>query len=52
MACHYLKSEGNLEYLRRILRHSSILVTQRYLQSIQPEDPPVLPYPPAGTERR
>lgn len=38
MACHYLKSGGNLEYLRRILGHSSILITQRYLQSIQPED--------------
>lgn len=38
MATFYLKSGGNLEYLRRILGHSSILVTQRYLQSIQPED--------------
>lgn len=38
MACHYLKNGGNLEYLRRILGHSSILETQRYLQSIQPED--------------
>jgi integrase/recombinase XerD len=37
-AVHYLKSGGNLEYLRRILGHSSILVTQRYLQSIQPTD--------------
>jgi site-specific recombinase XerD len=37
-ACHYLRKNGNLEYLRRILGHSSILVTQRYLQSIQPED--------------
>lgn len=36
MACRYLKSGGNLEYLRRILGHSSILITQRYLQSIQP----------------
>jgi len=34
----YLRHGGNLEYLRRILGHSSILVTQRYLQSIQPTD--------------
>jgi integrase/recombinase XerD len=37
-AVHYLRNGGNLEYLRRILGHSSILVTQRYLQSIQPTD--------------
>ena len=37
-AVTYLRNGGNLEYLRRILGHSSILVTQRYLQSIQPTD--------------
>lgn len=37
-AVNYLRRGGNLEYLRRILGHSSILVTQRYLQSLQPED--------------
>ena len=33
-ACSYLKAGGNLEYLRRILGHSSLLITQRYLQSV------------------
>jgi site-specific recombinase XerD len=37
-AVHYLRAGGNLEYLRRILGHSNIPVTQRYLQSIQPTD--------------
>ena len=36
-ACCY-KYSGNLEYLRHVLGHSSILITQRYFQSIQPED--------------
>jgi integrase/recombinase XerD len=35
---HYLKRGGNVEYLRRILGHSSVTTTQRYLQSIQPTD--------------
>ena len=38
LAVTYLRKGGNLEYLRRILGHSSILVTQRYLQSLTPED--------------
>jgi integrase-like protein len=38
LAVTYLRRGGNLEYLRRILGHSSILVTQRYLQSLTPED--------------
>ena len=37
-AVMYLKAGGKLEYLRRILGHSSILVTQKHLQSIQPTD--------------
>jgi integrase/recombinase XerD len=37
-AVHYLRASGNLEYLRRILGDSNILITQRYLQSIQPTD--------------
>lgn len=37
-AVNYLRRGGNLEFLRRCLGHSSILVTQRYLQSLTPED--------------
>lgn len=37
-ACSYLKAGGNLEYLRRILGHSSLLITQRYLQSLGVDD--------------
>lgn len=37
-AVAYLRSGGNLEYLRRILGHSSIQITQRYLASLTPED--------------
>lgn len=37
-AVSYLRAGGNLEYLRRILGHSSILITQRYLKSLSPED--------------
>jgi site-specific recombinase XerD len=33
-ACAYLKSGGNLEYLRRILGHASITTTQKYLQGL------------------
>jgi integrase/recombinase XerD len=33
-ACEYLRRGGNLEFLRRILGHSSILTTQRYLRSL------------------
>jgi site-specific recombinase XerD len=33
-ACEYLRRGGNLEYLRRILGHSSILTTQKYLRSL------------------
>lgn len=37
-AVNYLRRGGNLEFLRRCLGHSSILVTQRYVQSLTPED--------------
>lgn len=34
----YLRNGGNIEYLRRILGHSSILTTQKYLKSLGIED--------------
>ena len=37
-AVTYLRKGGNLEFLRRILGHSSILTTQRYLQSLGVQD--------------
>ena len=37
-AVHYLRKGGNLEFLRRILGHSSILTTQKYLRSLGIED--------------
>lgn len=37
-ACEYLRRGGNLEFLRRILGHSSILTTQQYLRSLGVED--------------
>lgn len=37
-AVMYLKNGGNLEFLRRILGHSSLLTTQRYLKSLGVED--------------
>ena len=37
-ACEYLRRGGNLEFLRRILGHSSILTTQKYLRSLGVED--------------
>jgi site-specific recombinase XerD len=37
-AVAYLRNGGNLEYLRRILGHSDIKVTQRYLRSLGPDD--------------
>lgn len=37
-AVTYLRRGGNLEFLRRILGHSSILTTQRYLRSLGVED--------------
>jgi site-specific recombinase XerD len=37
-AVNYLRQGGNLEYLRRILGHSSITTTQRYLRSLGIED--------------
>lgn len=33
-ACCYLRQGGNLEYLRRILGHSSLSTTQKYLRSL------------------
>jgi integrase/recombinase XerD len=33
-ACEYLRRGGNLEFLRRILGHSSIITTQKYLRSL------------------
>lgn len=37
-ACEYLRRGGNLEFLRRILGHASILTTQKYLRSLGVED--------------
>jgi len=37
-AVMYLRAGGNLEFLRRILGHSSILTTQKYLRSLGVED--------------
>jgi site-specific recombinase XerD len=37
-AVSYLRNGGNLEYLRRILGHSSISTTQKYLRSLGVED--------------
>lgn len=37
-AVSYLRNGGNLFYLSKILGHTSITTTQRYLQSIQPSD--------------
>ena len=37
-ACEYLRRGGNLEFLRRILGHSSILTTQKYLRSLGVQD--------------
>lgn len=37
-AVGYLRRGGNLEFLRRILGHSSILTTQKYLRSLGVED--------------
>jgi integrase/recombinase XerD len=37
-ACEYLRRGGNLEFLRRILGHGSILTTQKYLRSLGVED--------------
>lgn len=37
-ACEYLRRGGNLEYLRRILGHSSLTTTQKYLRSLGVED--------------
>jgi site-specific recombinase XerD len=37
-AVNYLRAEGNLYYLQRILWHSSITTTERYLRSLGIED--------------
>lgn len=37
-ACEYLRRGGNLEFLRRILGHSSIITTQKYLRSLGVDD--------------
>jgi len=37
-AVSYLRNGGNLEYLRRILGHSSLSTTQKYLKSLGVED--------------
>jgi site-specific recombinase XerD len=34
----YLRNGGNLFYLSRILGHTSVKTTERYLQSVQPQD--------------
>lgn len=38
MAVSYLRGGGNLEYLRRILGHTSLTTTQKYLRSLGVED--------------
>ncbi len=38
MAVNYLRAGGNLYYLQRILGHSSITTTERYLRSLGIED--------------
>jgi len=37
-AVNYLKAGGNLYYLQRILGHSSITTTEKYLRSLGIED--------------
>jgi site-specific recombinase XerD len=37
-AVNYLRAGGNLFYLSKILGHSSVKTTERYLQSLQVED--------------
>lgn len=37
-AASYLRSGGNVEYLRRILGHASLVTTQKYLRSLGVED--------------
>lgn len=37
-ACEYLKRGGNLEFLRRILGHTSLVTTQKYLRSLGVDD--------------
>lgn len=37
-AVMYLRNGGNLEFLRRILGHSSLITTQKYLKSLGVED--------------
>ena len=37
-AVNYLRAGGNLEYLRRILGHSSLSTTQKYLRALGVED--------------
>jgi integrase/recombinase XerD len=37
-AVNYLRKGGNLYYLQRILGHSSITTTERYLRSLGIED--------------
>jgi integrase/recombinase XerD len=38
LAVSYLRNGGNLEFLRRILGHSSLVTTQKYLRSLGVED--------------
>ena len=37
-AVSYLRAGGNLFYLSKILGHTSVKTTERYLQSLQPQD--------------